>query len=49
VKEFTSKKSESFKEKEGVAAVYNSYEGRVYDVSESSLWSDGEHMGSQPL
>jgi predicted heme/steroid binding protein len=49
VKEFTSKKLESFKEKEEVAAVYNSYEGWVCDVSESSLWSDGEHMGSQPL
>jgi predicted heme/steroid binding protein len=25
--------------------VYLAYKGKVYDVSESDLWRDGEHMG----
>jgi predicted heme/steroid binding protein len=24
---------------------YIAYQGKVYDVSESSFWSDGEHLG----
>ncbi len=45
MKEFTSKNLESFNGKKGVPT-YTSYQGKVYDVSESSLWVDGEHMGS---
>jgi predicted heme/steroid binding protein len=25
--------------------VYIAYQGKVYDVSQSKLWSDGDHMG----
>ncbi len=45
MKEFTSKYLESFNGKKG-ASTYTSYQGKVYDVSESSLWVDGEHMAS---
>jgi predicted heme/steroid binding protein len=45
MKEFTSEELESFNGKEGTAS-YVSYDGKVYDISDSSLWSDGEHMGS---
>ncbi len=45
MKEFTSKDLESFDGKKGAPA-YTSYQGRVFDVSESSLWVDGEHMDS---
>ncbi len=43
--EFTSKDLESFTGKKG-APTYTSYQGKVFDVSESSLWEDGEHMAS---
>ncbi len=44
-KEFISKELESFNGKKG-APVYTSYQGKVFDVSESSLWVNGEHMDS---
>ena len=43
MKEFTSKELETFNGKKGPPA-YISYQGKVFDVSESSLWVDGEHM-----
>ncbi len=43
MKEFTPKDLESFNGKKG-PPTYTSYQGKVYDVSESSLWVDGEHM-----
>lgn len=45
MKEFTAQELETFSGKDEAPA-YTSYEGKVYDVSESSLWIDGEHMGS---
>ncbi len=45
MKEFNSKELEAFNGKKG-APVYTSYQGKVFDVSESSLWVDGEHMDS---
>ncbi len=47
MKEFTSKDLESFNRRKG-ASTYTSYQGKVYDVSESSLWVDGEHMDTHP-
>ncbi len=43
MKEFTSKELEAFNGKRG-APTYTSYQGKVFDVSESSLWVGGEHM-----
>ncbi len=45
MKEFTSEELESFNGKGGTP-VYTSYQGKVFDISESSLWVDGEHMDS---
>jgi len=45
MKEFTSKELETFNGKKGAPA-YISYQGKVFDVSEGSLWVDGEHMDS---
>ncbi|MGA2519005.1 MAG: cytochrome b5 domain-containing protein [Thermodesulfobacteriota bacterium] len=45
MKEFTLKELESFNGKKGTS-VCTSYQGKVYDISQSSLWVDGEHMGS---
>ncbi len=45
MKEFTSNELESFNGKKG-DIYYVSYEGKVYDVSQSSFWIDGEHLGS---
>lgn len=45
MKEFTSEELESFNGKGG-APGYTSYQGKVFDVSESSLWAGGEHMDS---
>lgn len=28
------------------AKTYIAYKGRVYDVSESDMWDDGDHLGS---
>ena len=41
---FTSKELEENKGRNGKPA-YIAYQGKVYDVSESDFWSDGEHMG----
>jgi predicted heme/steroid binding protein len=45
MKEFTVKELESFNGRKG-APSYTSYQGKVYDISQSSLWVDGEHMDS---
>jgi len=47
MKEFTSEDLQSFHGKEG-KPVYLSFEGRVYDVSKSPLWSKGTHMNRHP-
>jgi len=47
MKEFTSEDLQSFNGKEG-KPVYLSFEGRVYDVSKSPLWSKGTHMNRHP-
>ncbi len=47
MKEFTSEELSSFNGKEG-KPVYISFEGRVYDVSKSPLWSKGIHMNRHP-
>lgn len=44
-KQFTVEKLKEFNGKEGRPA-YVAYKGRVYDVSNSSLWKDGIHLGS---
>ncbi len=43
MKEFTRKELGSFDGKNG-NPTYICVEGKVYDVSGSSLWSDGSHM-----
>lgn len=47
MKEFTSEELQSFNGKEG-KPVYLSFEGKVYDVSKSPLWSKGTHMNRHP-
>jgi predicted heme/steroid binding protein len=41
---FTSKELEEYNGKNGKPA-YIAYQRKVYDVSQSGLWSGGEHMG----
>jgi predicted heme/steroid binding protein len=41
---FTSKELEEHNGKNGKSA-YIAYQGKVYDISGSDLWRDGEHMG----
>jgi predicted heme/steroid binding protein len=43
MKEFTSKELETFNGKKGAPA-YTSYQGKIFDVSASSLWGDGVHL-----
>ena len=43
-KKFTVKELEEYNGKNGKPA-YVAYQGKVYDISQSSLWSGGEHMG----
>ena len=43
-RKFTLDELSKFDGKEGRPA-YVAYNGRVYDVTEASLWSDGNHMG----
>jgi len=43
-RKFTSKELEEYNGKNGKPA-YIAYQGKVYDVSQSDLWRDGEHMG----
>ncbi len=47
MKEFTSEELASFNGKEG-NPIYISFEGRVYDVTKSRLWSKGLHMNRHP-
>jgi predicted heme/steroid binding protein/uncharacterized membrane protein len=47
MKEFTSEELSSFDGKEG-RPVYIAFQGKVYDVSQSPLWSKGLHMNRHP-
>ena len=47
MKEFTPEELLSFNGKEG-KPVFIAFEGKVYDVSKSSLWSKGLHMNRHP-
>ena len=47
MKEFTSEELLSFNGKDG-SPVYVAFEGKVYDVSKSPLWSSGLHMKRHP-
>jgi len=44
LRKFTSKELEEHNGKNGKPA-YIAYQGKVYDISQSDLWRDGEHMG----
>jgi predicted heme/steroid binding protein len=44
LKKFTVKELEEFNGKNGKHA-YVACKGKVYDISQSDLWSGGEHMG----
>ena len=44
LKKFTVKELEEYNGKNGKPA-YIAYKGKIYDLSQSSLWSGGEHMG----
>jgi predicted heme/steroid binding protein len=43
-RKFTLKELEEYNGKDGKPA-YIAYKGKVYDVSASSLWLDGDHLG----
>ncbi len=43
MKEFSSKELGTFNGKDG-RPIYFAYKGKVYDVSDSDLWMDGEHQ-----
>jgi len=45
MREFTLEDLKQFDGQDGHPA-YVAYEGTVYDVSESSMWDDGDHMGT---
>jgi predicted heme/steroid binding protein/uncharacterized membrane protein len=47
IKEFTPGELSSFNGKEG-RPVYIAFQGKVYDVSQSPLWSKGLHMNRHP-
>ena len=47
MKEITSEELLSFNGKDG-KPVYIAYQGKVYDVSKSPLWSKGLHMNRHP-
>jgi predicted heme/steroid binding protein/uncharacterized membrane protein len=47
IKEFTPGELSSFNGKEG-RPVYVAFQGKVYDVSQSPLWSKGLHMNRHP-
>jgi len=44
-RKFTLKELEEYDGKGGKPA-YIAYKGKVFDVSEISLWSDGDHLGT---
>jgi predicted heme/steroid binding protein len=44
LRQFTSKELEEYNGQNG-KPVYIAYQGKVYDLSQSSLWGGGEHMG----
>jgi predicted heme/steroid binding protein len=44
LRKFTIKELEEYTGKNGKPA-YVAYQGKVYDISQSSLWENGEHMG----
>jgi predicted heme/steroid binding protein len=44
VKDFTSEDLKAYDGQEGRPA-YVAFEGIVYDVTESSMWGDGDHEG----
>jgi predicted heme/steroid binding protein len=44
-RKFTLKELEEYNGKDGKPA-YIACKGKVYDVSESSLWLDGDHLGT---
>jgi len=45
MKEFTLEELKQFDGREGRPA-YVAYEGKVYDVSESAMWPEGDHEGA---
>jgi len=45
MREFTLEDLKQFDGVDGRPA-YVAYDGTVYDVSDSSMWDDGDHMGS---
>ena len=44
LKKFTAKELEEFNGKNG-KPTYAAYKGKVYDISQSAFWVNGEHMG----
>jgi predicted heme/steroid binding protein len=44
MKEFTLEELKAYNGRDGKPA-YVAYKGMVYDVTESSMWSDGDHEG----
>jgi predicted heme/steroid binding protein len=44
LRKFTNEELEEHNGKNGKPA-YIAYEGKVYDISQSDFWVDGEHMG----
>ena len=45
MREFTLEDLKQYNGRDGNPA-YVAYDGKVYDVSDSSMWDDGDHMGS---
>lgn len=45
MREFTLDDLKQYNGRDGNPA-YVAYEGKVYDVSDSSMWDDGDHMGA---
>ena len=45
-RKFTSEQLREFNGKNGKPA-YISYKGKIYDVTDSSQWLDGDHLGHQ--